>query len=313
MSKSLVSVIIRTLNEEKHLDELLAAINSQTKKEFNIEVIIVDSGSTDSTLTIANKYGCRITYIDKNEFTFGRSLNIGCEFADGDYLVFISGHCIPCDKNWIENLVAPLHQRKCDYVYGRQLARDTTKFSEMQLFKKYFPEVSKVPQEGYFCNNANSAIRKDVWESYKFDETLTGCEDMFLAKQIIAESMHLGYVAEAAVFHIHDESWEKVKIRYEREAIALQKIMPEVHISLFDLMKFISIGIAKDVKAAIKLGVFNKEFISIICFRFVQYYGAYLGNHNHRKLSQQMKNKYFYPRVSDMNVVSHDLKRQKVK
>ncbi len=303
MSKSLVSVVIRTLNEERYLEELLDKISSQKSSLFDIEVVIVDSGSIDNTLSIAKKYGCRITYIKKEEFTFGRSLNIGCSFANGEYLVFVSGHCIPCDEYWIENLVKPLVS-DCHYSYGRQLGRDSTKFSERQLFLKYFPCTSSIPQKGFFCNNANAALRKDIWSKFLFNEQLTGCEDMFLAKEIVNNDGLIGYVANAGVYHIHDETWQKVRIRYEREAIALQQIMPQIHVSFFDMFKFITVGIIKDVKMAFLQGIFIKEAYSILRFRFAQYYGAYKGNHINRKLSQQMKLKYFYPRVTDMNVTT---------
>lgn len=300
-TKPLVSIVIRTLNEEKHLDELLHAIKGQSQKEYDIETVIIDSGSTDNTLQIAKKYGCRVTHITKEEFTFGKSLNDGCDFAEGEYLVFISGHCIPVDEYWITNLVKPLVY-ECSYTYGRQLGRDTTKFSERQLFDKYFPDESRVPQVGFFCNNANSAIRRDAWLAHRFNEELTGCEDMYLAKLLVDSGKKIGYVADAPVYHIHDETWSKVKVRYEREAIALQQIMPQVQLGFFDMLNYIVVGVVKDIKAASKMGVLAKETKSIIMFRFSQYYGAYVGNRNHRKLSQNMKYKYFYPRVSDMNV-----------
>ena len=151
----LVSIIIRTLNEEKYLDELLKAVDSQITNNFSIEVIIVDSGSQDKTLEIAKSYQARIAFINKDKFTFGRSLNVGCELSNGGYLVFISGHCIPTNKDWLSNLVEPLIQGLCKYTYGRQVGRDSTKFSEKQVFKKYFSNESSIPQDGYFCNNAN--------------------------------------------------------------------------------------------------------------------------------------------------------------
>ncbi len=300
----LVSVVIRTLNEEKHLEELLQAINNQVSTRFKIETVIVDSGSTDNTLAIAKSYNCRITYIKKEDFTFGRSLNVGCDFANGKYLIFISGHCIPATNSWLEELVQPLQEGSVCYTYGRQLGRDTTKFSERQLFYKYFPETNSVPQVGFFCNNANSALRKDIWEKYKFDEQLTGCEDMYLAKLLVNDGYQLGYVGSAPVYHIHDETWEKVQIRYEREAIALQKIMPEVHVTFFDMLKYITIGVIKDLRIAVKEKVLFKELFSIFAFRYAQYVGAYKGNHMHRKVSREMKMKYFYPRVSDMKIKS---------
>ena len=61
----LASVIIRTLNEEKYLSELLTQIFNQSSKLVDLEVVIVDSGSTDKTLLIAQKFGCKITHINK--------------------------------------------------------------------------------------------------------------------------------------------------------------------------------------------------------------------------------------------------------
>ena len=300
--KELVSVVIRTLNEEKHLPELLESIRKQSSDYFDFEIVIVDSGSTDNTLEIAKSYSARITFIKKENFSFGRSLNIGCEFANGKYLLFVSGHCIPASDRWVHDIVLPLKEGSCLYTYGRQEARDTTKFSEKQLFSKYFPDANKIPQEGFFCNNANAALPKSVWEEHKFDENLTGCEDMELAKRLCADGGKIGYVAEASVFHIHDENWRQVKTRYEREAVALQKIMPEVHLTKFDVLRFFLAGVAKDMRAAFSSRVLLSNFGSIILFRWAQYYGAYVGNHSVRKVSRKVKERYFYPRVTDMAI-----------
>jgi rhamnosyltransferase len=292
----LVSIIIRTLNEEKYLDKLLSVISSQSLDNFTYEVVIIDSGSVDKTLEIATAYKARITHIDKQKFTFGRSLNMGCEFSDGDFLVFISGHCIPTDNNWLTNLVKPLMQKKCIYAYGKQVGRDTTKFSEMQVFKKYFPSESSIPQAGYFCNNANAAISREAWSRHQFNEELTGLEDMFLAKLIYQNDGAIGYVANSVVYHIHNESWQQVKIRYERESIALKKIMPEINISFIDMLHFLFAAIFQDARASITKKVFFKELRGIILFRTFQYYGAFKGNHMTRKLSRELKINYFYPK-----------------
>jgi len=295
----LVSIVIRTLNEERYLGELLRAIESQNVNGFSHEIVIVDSGSTDNTLKIAKSHNARITYINKQDFTFGRSLNVGCDFANGEYFIFISGHCIPTDKDWLQNLTSPLIQKKCDYTYGRQIAKDTTKFSEMQVFEKYFPSTSNIPQDGFFCNNANAAISRTAWEKFHFDESLTGLEDMFLAKQIYQNKGFIGYISDSVVYHIHDETWAQVKTRYGREAIALQKIMPEIRINIYNLFYFIAASILKDTRDAIRERVFFKEIFSIFMFRFFQYYGSYKGNHVCRKLSNRATMKYFYPNIKE--------------
>lgn len=292
----LISIIIRTYNEEQYLNELLNAIRMQALKNCTTEVVIVDSGSTDKTIEIAKDYDARITYINQDQFTFGRSLNIGCDFSKGSVLVFISGHCIPVGKSWLMSLVEPLIDGKCDYTYGRQIGRDSTKFSERQVFEKYFPNKSSIPQEGFFCNNANAAITKKTWVKYRFDEVLTGLEDMYLAKKMYDNDARIGYVAESVIYHIHNESWSQVKTRYERESIALQKIMPEVKIGLLDMFNFIFVGLINDLRIAKNNKVFFKEFTSILMFRSLQYYGVYKGNHFSRKVSYKTKMRYFYPK-----------------
>jgi glycosyltransferase involved in cell wall biosynthesis len=296
MTTPLVSVVIRTLNEERYLEELLSAIQSQILVNVLCEVVIIDSGSTDRTLEIAREFSCRITHIDKQDFTFGRSLNLGSDFARGDYLVYVSGHCIPASDSWLENLVAPLREGLSGYSYGRQLGRDTTKFSERQLFEKYFPESSDIPQEGFFCNNANSAISRAVWETFKFDENVTGLEDMELAKRYVESGGSVAYVAQAPVFHIHDETWAQTKRRYERESLALRVIMPELRITFIDMCRYIAVALANDASAALKQGAFCKAFVQIIGFRTAQYFGSYRGNRILKFDADRRRESYFYPK-----------------
>lgn len=225
----LVSIVIGSLNEGRHLGDLLLMIDQQKCQGFEVETVVIDSGSTDNTLDIARSHGVRVTTIKKEEFSFGRSLNLGCKYANGEILVFISGHCVPVNANWFQNLCRPLLDGLVSYTYGCQIGDDESNFSERRIFAKYFPDRSAIPQEGFFCNNANSALLRSAWEKFPFDEELTGLEDMELAKRLVAQGMRVGYVADAVVFHHHNESWPQIRRRFEREALALRSIMPEVH------------------------------------------------------------------------------------
>lgn len=289
------SIVIRTYNEAKWLPDLLAAIQRQNFAGA-AETIVVDSGSTDNTLEIAEQYQCRVVRIAKDDFTFGRSLNVGCAAARGKSLVFISGHCIPVGDRWLENLVRPLQNGEADYVYGRQQGHQVTKYSEHQIFRKYYPTKSVIPQRDIFANNANAALLKSAWNEHPFDEALTGLEDMDLAKRLAATGRRIGYVADSSVLHIHEESWSRVKNRYEREAIALRHILPDIHISFFDFLRYFAAGVMFDASQALQDRVLLKHAGEIFMFRLMQYWGTYRGNHQHRRLSAARKEAYFYPR-----------------
>lgn len=69
------SVVIRAFNEEKYIERLIIGITQQTIN--SIEIILVDSGSTDGTLEIVSRYPVRVVHIRPEDFTFGRSLNLG--------------------------------------------------------------------------------------------------------------------------------------------------------------------------------------------------------------------------------------------
>ena len=291
----IVSIVIRTLNEAKNLNDLLTNIEVQETYDLEIEVILVDSGSTDKTLDIAESHRCKIIHITREEFSFGRSLNKGCEAAIGEILVMISGHCVPTDSCWLQELCQPLIDNRASYTYGRQVGGPDSHYSECRIFAKYYPEESQIQQVDFYCNNANSAIKRAAWARYEFDEKLTGLEDMELAKRLVNDGEKIAYVAEACIYHYHDESWSGIKRRFERESIALQAIMPQIHIGKRDLIRYIITSIWFDWKKAWHEKVFNEKAVEIFQYRFYQYWGIYAGNNDHRKLSHAQKEEYYFP------------------
>jgi rhamnosyltransferase len=298
------SIIIRTLNEARYLPFLLEAIDAQ-HSEFGCEVIVVDSGSTDGTLEIAYSHGCRILTIARKEFSFGRSLNLGCKAAIGNYLVIISGHCVPCHGSWLQRLVTPLAEGVVSYTYGRQLGGTDTHWSEHRIFAKYFPEQSVVPQPGIYCNNANSAILRSAWERYQFDEQLTGLEDIHMAQRLVADGGKVGYVAQASAFHYHHENWPQVQRRFEREAVALQRIQPELIVRKRDLFRYLVKGVTSDLHHARTNCLPLHRWPTVWQYRLAQYWGSYIGNRRSRELSARLRESYFYPTEKKGRALEH--------
>ena len=290
------SVIIRAFNEERHIGRLLDGIERQELPQgWEYEVIVVDSGSTDSTVAIASHMGAKVISISKNEFSFGRALNVGCSAAKGDILLFASAHVYPLYKDWIEKMLLPFQDEKVALVYGRQTGNEDTHFSEQQVFEKWFPAVSSYNQSTPFCNNANCAVRKSLWEEQPYDELLTGLEDLDWAQKIIAKEYKLVYEADAVIVHVHEETPFKIKNRYRREAIAMKQIVPTVHFHFGDFLRLFLSNAFTDLFHAVQQGVFVQEWKNIFVFRYMQFYGTYLGHKQKGVVPKELKNRFYYP------------------
>lgn len=288
-----ISIVIRAYNEERHIGKLLLGISAQRVKPH--EVILVDSGSSDSTADIARRHGCKIVPINKQEFTFGRALNRGCEAATGDICVFVSAHVYPVCDTWLEQLVAPFKDERVVLSYGRQKGNAVNKFSEHQIFARWFPAKSVCPQPTYFCNNANCAIRRSAWETQRYDETLTGLEDLAWAKVARARGGWIAYVADAEIVHVHDETWEQVQNRYRREAIAMRSIDEHAKFTRVDLLQLLYRTVLADMRIAAKQGLLFREFGSILRFRYNQLIGTYRGYRDPPQISALLRKRFYYP------------------
>jgi len=287
------SIIIRAYNEEKYIDRLLNGILQQTVK--NVEIILVDSGSRDATLSIASRYPVRIVRIRPDEFTFGRSLNLGIEEARGEFIVMASAHVHPVYPDWLERLLAPFSNPKVALVYGKQRGNSTTRFSETQLFTHWYPERSDLQQTHPFCNNANAAIRRALWTEHPYDESLSGLEDLAWANWAVEAGHLIAYTAEAEIIHVHDETPRGVYNRYRREAMAFKRIFPQEYFHLGDLIRLATTNIASDLWHAAGQKALRHHFGSIFWFRWMQFWGTYQGYRQAGPLTWQLRQTFYYP------------------
>jgi len=287
------SIVIRAFNEEDHIGRLLTGIMEQSLDD--VEIIVVDSGSTDATVPIASRFPTRILTIPPHEFTFGRSLNVGCSAARGEFLVFASAHVYPLYPDWLVKLIAPFNDPAIGLVYGKQQGDGTTHYSEHQQFKRMFPEASTIPQRHPLCNNANAAIRRSLWEQRPFDESLSGLEDLDWATWLLEQDRSLAYQAEAVVVHVHNETPRQVFRRYEREAIALARIRREEKFGFGSFLRLYFSNVISDSKQALREGCFIREFWSILWFRWMQFLGTYMGFRHSGPVTDEVIQAFYYP------------------
>jgi len=293
MSRPRASVIVRCYNEREHIGRLLYGIYEQTVDD--VEVLLVDSGSTDGTIDVARQYPIDdVVYISPEQFSFGRALNYGVDAADGEFCVFASAHVYPTRRDWLERLLEPFEDDVA-LVYGKQRGDDRTKFPEKRVFRRWFPDHDIDRQWSPFCNNANAAIRRSVWEERRYDESLPGLEDLDWGKRVREAGWEISYAADAEIIHVHEETAREVYNRYRREAIAHREIMDDDGFTFLDCCRLFASNTMADYRAALREGELPGSALEIPRFRLMQFLGTWRGFNQEVPVSDRLRQRFFYP------------------
>jgi len=294
--KPTCSIIIRAYNEEKHIARLLDGIAQQTVHD--VQVILVDSGSTDHTVQIAQRYQVDVVQIQPHNFTFGHSLNSGIQKARADLIVIASAHVYPVYPDWLEKLLQPFQDKHVALVYGKQRGCESSHFSENQIFTHWYPEQTQLNQRHPFCNNANAAIRKSLWKEHPYNENLPALEDLAWARWAFDKGYRIAYVAEAEIVHLHGESSKGIYNRYKREGMAFKQIYPQENFRLVDVFRLFFKNVKSDVDEAVKQNTLGTQLFKILDFRWNQFWGTFHGYRKSGPLTWQLKQSFYYPRTA---------------
>ncbi len=201
MNSEAVGVVIRARNEAEWLGSCLQAVSLQDYP--SVEIILVDNGSTDGTRDVAARYGCRIVDYGDQPFNYSRAINIGIGATDAPLIAILSGHCVPANEHWLARLAENLRDPVCVAVYGRQEPLpDSSPYDKRDLWTTFGVE-RRVQRRDFYFNNANSMIRRDVWEAVPFNEKIHGLEDQDWAKKVLRAGNRIVYEPRASVFHHH--------------------------------------------------------------------------------------------------------------
>ena len=272
-NKIKVSIVTKTHNHGKFLERLLKRIKIQ-KKFNNYEVVVIDSSSTDNTLNIAKKYGCRIININPKDFTHAYTYNLGAKESKGEIVIFSSVDIIPKDEFCMYHLVKHFKDEKVVGVFGKQ--EPIKNFNTIEEFKtpKMFPEDPK--KIVAFFSASHGAIRKETWEKFKFPENIPyqyiGGEDQIWAKDLLEKGYTIIYEPKSVVKHSHKYSW-KTRLyhaqmigKYEKEIKKWNEKVGILNYSKKDLAKYLI------KKRAYKEFLFDLLFIGIL-MRIMAFYG----------------------------------------
>lgn len=204
------SIVIRTKNEEKYLERVLQILKQQTYQDF--EIVIVDDHSIDRTLEIAQNYGCKIISVPKGKFTYPYACNIGVKNSVGRYIVFLSGHSIPINNDWLRNGLVNFRNEDVAGVYSVVSAlRDANLLERFfyganVLSSKKLLIIDKVEKiGGGVLGFTNAIIDRNLWEKHNIDERFArGGEDLDWAKYWVRRGFVVIHDKRFRVYHSHN-------------------------------------------------------------------------------------------------------------
>ncbi|HET6682828.1 MAG TPA: glycosyltransferase [Gaiella sp.] len=208
----MISVVIPVKNGGQDLERCLAGIAAQTLGE-EVEIVVVDSGSTDGSVDVARAAGALVQEIDSAEFGHGRTRNLGVRLAKGDLVVFTSQDAVAADETWLAHLSAAARSDpEVAGAYGRQLphadARPPERFFLDFLYGPE-PRTQRVGEneeltfESTLFSNVNAAVPRWALERFPFRDDLTMSEDQEWSRRALRAGFSLVYEPRAAVRHSH--------------------------------------------------------------------------------------------------------------
>ena len=186
------------------------------------ELIIIDSSSTDDTLTLVKPYAKHIVSIPQNEFDHGGTRTKAAKLATGEIIIFLTQDALPYDKYTLENIVLAFKQDAVAAAYGKQLPYETSNVfgKHLRVFNyldssstKSLKDKDKYGIKTAFLSDSFAAYRRTVLKEVEwFKDGLILGEDTYLGSKILLADYSIAYVSEAKVYHSHSYTiWEEFK------------------------------------------------------------------------------------------------------
>ena len=207
MANLCVDIVIRFKNEEFWLDILRKKFQSLTG--VDIFLYGVDNNSTDRSREVFNQFSNpNLKYteiINIDVFRPGASLNLGACIGKSPYILFLSAHCVPKNDNYLELLTNAIHTEtpQCAGVFGRQLPLPCSGPQNTVDLALTYPKEDRIFRRTPVFNNANSIVRRSVFNNFNFHSEVTNLEDLIWAKEVHQHGLYTKYVSFPEVYHYH--------------------------------------------------------------------------------------------------------------
>ena len=241
--RRLVSVVIPVKDGGDDLRELLSRVLSQDIST-RLELIAVDSGSSDDTIEILAGAGATVLSAPPAEFDHGLTRNLLAEKANGDILVFVTKRTRPVDEHWLAPLVRALEEddrtagacsrivphpgadvllvKDFQYELSASRERRRKRIDDPAAYARMSAEERRV-----FLNfhTVSAAIRADVMRQIPFRAMRTIGEDLLWAREVIEAGWTLVHEPASAAYHSHEYGLRELFSRNVDDGVANRDIV----------------------------------------------------------------------------------------
>ncbi len=240
-----ISVFIPVFNGEKYLEEALKSIfNQELPDGYELEVLITDSGSTDNSLEIIDKYRSKIVFnqIPNSEFSHSQTRMNAAIRSKGEFIVFLSQDATPYHKKWLISLTEPFFlSEKVGLVFGKQIPRPnaaatikrevTNAFSSLAVSPETvlihrslsLVDSKKIAPINTFFSDVNSAVRRDILIKAVPFRHVSYAEDQALAEDMQKKGFLKAYTPLGSVWHSNEYTFKEYMNRKFDEYIGLKE------------------------------------------------------------------------------------------
>ena len=239
----LVTVAVLTYNGETYLEQILNAVEKQSV-DGEVDILVIDSGSTDGTLGIVARHpAVRLQQIPNSEFGHGKTRNLAARLARGEFIAYLTHDAIPASDGWLRELLAPLRDEAADIkaVMGKQIPRPgcfpLLKYEIEGVFAGFGPDFGTTvfsddgtaKEQGLidalsFYSDVNSATRTAFLRDEIPYRDVRYSEDMMFGQDIIEAGYKKAYAPRGAVIHSNDLTLDEYGKRMFDETVALRQI-----------------------------------------------------------------------------------------
>jgi rhamnosyltransferase len=241
-AKPVATVAILTYNGEQYLERILKKLRKQEiDKPF--EVLVIDSGSTDGTLGILERYPeVRVHEIPNEEFGHGRTRNLAAQLAEGEFVAFLTHDAVPSTKHWLAEMLDPFERfPQVVAVLGKQVARPRAfplqRYEIYGMFRNLGPDFGttlfyRTPELVHkpavvdamaYYSDVNSAVRRDFLLDVIPYRDVRYAEDQLFGRDVIEEGYVKAYAPRASVEHSNDLTYTEYGHRIFDETVGLRQ------------------------------------------------------------------------------------------